>query len=517
MHHVEIYDTTLRDGAQSEGVSFSVHDKLLITQKLDILGIHYIEGGWPGTNPKDDLYFEEVKKLHLKSAKPVAFGATRRANNRASDDPNLKALIAADTEVVTIFGKSWDFHVTEVLGVSLKKNLEMIADSVSYLRSKGKRVFFDAEHFFDGFLASPGYAIKTLQAAESAGAACLILCDTNGGTMPWQVEDVCRRVLEGVDKASVGIHTHNDGDVAVANALTAVRVGATQVQGTINGFGERCGNVNLCSVIAALNLKMNHKCIGSDQLKHLRAVSQFVSEVANLPHVKNQPYVGESAFAHKGGVHVHAVQKASASYEHVPPQKVGNRQRVLVSDYSGTRTLLEKAQLYGIALPAEAARALLKAVKEKEHQGYQFEGAEASFELMMKKATHQYKPSFDLIRFRVVVEKGAEHDRTEATVEVKVNGRIQHTAAVGNGPVNALDQALRRALIKFYPVLSEVKLIDYKVRVLTASDGTEAKVRVLIESGDGRRTWQTVGVSHNVIEASWQALVDSIDYKLNAF
>lgn len=517
MQIVEIYDTTLRDGAQSEDVSFSVEDKLRIVQKLDELGLHYIEGGWPGANPKDITFFDEMKKIPLKSSKLVAFGATRKSRNKVSEDPNIRALAGASTEVVTLFGKSWDLHVTEALGITLKKNLEIISDSIEYLRSRGKRVFYDAEHFFNGYLAKPDYALKTLEAAKRAGAECIILCDTNGGTMPWQLREALEVVQREIG-GQLGIHTHNDSEMAVANALTAVEVGVTQVQGTMNGFGERCGNANLCSLLPNLKLKMKINCIADDQLKRLREVSHFVSEIANLPHNKHQPYVGDAAFAHKGGIHVHAVRKKAETYEHVAPSKVGNRQRVLISDHSGKSNLLEKAKEFRINLASDSPhlKEILEKLKEREHQGYQFEGAEGSFELLMKKALGKHKKFFDLVGFRVIVEKrkGSEETLCEATIMVEVNGQVEHTAATGNGPVNALDHALRKALEKFYPALSQVKLLDYKVRVLTASDGTGSKVRVLIESGDGEKNWGTVGVSENIIEASWQALVDSIEYKL---
>ncbi len=533
MRSIQIYDTTLRDGAQSEDVSFSVEDKLRIARKLDDLGLHYIEGGWPGVNPKDIAFFDQMKKAPLKSSKLVAFGATRKAKNKPSEDPNLAALLFAETEIVTIFGKSWMLHVTDALGVSGEKNLTMIADSVDYLRAKGRRVFYDAEHFFDGWLADPDYALKTLQAARSAGAECLILCDTNGGTMPWQVDEIVAAVRKGVE-GDLGIHTHNDSEMAVANALTAVARGATQVQGTINGVGERCGNANLCSVIPNLKIKMKRACISDAQMKRLGEASRFVNEIANLPHNKRQPYVGDSAFAHKGGIHVHAVRKKSETYEHILPSRVGNVQRILISDYGGTSNLLAKAESLGMNLTEEHSRAILSRLKALEHQGFQFEGAEGSFELMMKKAVGTHKRFFDLVGFRVITEEQAQDGApvsqatqasqarlatlatltSEATIQVNINGHIEHTAATGNGPVNALDRALRKALEPHYPILKKVKLLDYKVRVLSAADGTMARVRVLIESGDGKRRWGTVGVSENIIEASWQALVDSIEYKL---
>ncbi len=517
MHFVEIYDTTLRDGAQAEDVSFSVEDKLRIAEKLDRLGVHYIEGGWPGSNPKDIQFFKKVRQLSLKNAKIVAFGATRKADNPVAKDPNIQALLTAGTDLITLFGKSWDFHVTDALGISLKKNLELIADSIQYLRSKRKKVFYDAEHFFDGYKANPDYALKTLREAEAAGAGCIILCDTNGGAMPWEVKEIFSTVAQEI-RVPLGIHAHNDSDMAVANSIIAVELGAVQVQGTINGFGERCGNANLCSILPNLKLKMKVDCISDEQLGHLKEVSQFVTEIANLSPDKHQPYVGDSAFAHKGGVHVHAVRKNPLTYEHIRPDLVGNRQRILVSDYAGRSVLLGKAHEYRIRLKKRSPKLmhLLKTLKELESQGFQFEGAEGSFELLMRKAEGTHRRFFDLIGFRVIVEKRREREDpiSEATIMVKVGDHIEHTAAVGNGPVNALDHALRKALDAFYPQLKEMKLLDYKVRVLAADKGTAARVRVLIESGDRNRKWGTVGVSENIIEASWQALVDSVEYKL---
>jgi 2-isopropylmalate synthase len=517
MHSLEIYDTTLRDGAQSEDVAFTVEDKLRIAQKLDELGVHYIEGGWPGANPKDILFFKEVKSLPLKKSQVVAFGSTRKSSYKVSEDPNLKALLGAQTEIVTLFGKTWDFHVTEALGISLKKNLTLISDSIAHLVSKGRRVFYDAEHFFDGYLADPQYAMRTLETAKKSGADRIILCDTNGGMMPWQIREIFMAVRKEIG-APLGIHTHNDSEMAVANALIGVELGAVQVQGTINGVGERCGNANLCSLLPNLKLKMGIDCISDEQLQRLREVSRFVSEIANLSPNKHQPYVGDAAFAHKGGIHVHAVRKNARTYEHVLPEKVGNRQRVLISDYAGRSSLLEKAEEYGIPLTANSPKVhrILTSLKELEHQGFQFEGAEASFELLMKKAVGSHKRFFDLVGFRVIIEKRSQEEDpiSEATIMVRVKDQVEHTAAVGNGPVNAIDNALRRALEKFYPSLKNVKLLDYKVRVLSGSQGTESRVRVLIESGDGKAKWGTVGVSENIIEASWQALVDSIEYKL---
>jgi len=514
---ITLYDTTLRDGAQSEDISFSVEDKVRIAQKIDELGIHFIEGGWPGANPKDILFFEKMKSIPLKSAKIVAFGATRKWRNKTAEDKNLQGLLRAETEWITLFGKTWDFHVTDALGITLEQNLEIISDSINYLKSKGKKVIYDAEHFFDGYLARPDYAIQTLEAAHKAGAEWLILCDTNGGTMPWQIKEILQTVTKAIS-APLGIHAHNDSELAVANTLTAVSEGITQVQGTINGYGERCGNANLCSILPNLKLKMGIDVISDDQLQHLREVSRYVSEIGNMPHNKRQPFVGDSAFAHKGGIHVHAVRHQSETYEHIPPNKVGNRQRILISDYAGKSSLLEKAKSYNIPLSDDSpqVQTLLNKLKDLEHEGFQFEGAEASFELMMKRALGPQKSFFELIAFRVIDEKRKidEKSISEATIRVSVDGQIEHTAAIGNGPVNALDHALRQALEKFYPVLSEVKLLDYKVRVLAARDGTASRVRVLIESGDGKKKWGTVGVSDNIISASWQALVDSIEYKL---
>jgi len=518
MKKIEIYDTTLRDGAQSEDISFSVEDKLRIARKLDHIGIAFIEGGWPGSNPKDLLFFEAIKKAPPRASRIVAFGATRKAENKVSADPNIRALLDAGTSVVTLFGKSWNLHVSDVLGITLAKNLQLISDSILYLKSHRREVFYDAEHFFDGFLSQPDYAMKTLQQAKQAGADRIVLCDTNGGMMPWQVEKILQTVLKEVDGKMLGIHTHNDSEMAVVNALTAVRMGVTQVQGTINGHGERCGNANLCSVIANLELKMGFSSLPKGRLADLQDISKAVSEIANLPHNKHLPYVGDAAFAHKGGIHVQAVRKNSETYEHVSPSMLGNRQRILISDYSGRSNILAKAKEYGVPMTADHPHltTILKELKEREHEGFQYEGADGSFELMIRKQIEGHKPFFNLIGFHVRVEKQADNKEplSEATVRVEVGGQIEHSAAIGNGPVSALDLALRRSLEKFYPILSTVKLIDYKVRVLNAGNGTGSKVRVFIESGDGERQWGTVGVSENIIEASWQALIDSIEYKL---
>jgi len=513
---LEIYDTTLRDGAQAEDVSFSAEDKVLIAQKLDSLGVHFIEGGWPGANPKDIEFFRMIKTIPLKHAEVIAFGSTRKASNTACKDPNLQGLLAADTKIITLFGKTWSLHVTDALGISLHKNLELIGDSIAYLRGKGRRIFYDAEHFFDGYKTNPDYALNTIRKAVEAGAERVILCDTNGGTMPWEIREICG-VVQRECGVPLGIHAHNDCEMAVANSLVAIETGILQVQGTINGIGERCGNANLCSIIPNLELKMKRQAL-TNTLSHLKDVSGFVTEVANLMPNKHQPYVGDSAFAHKGGVHIHAVLKNSATYEHIDPARVGNRQRMLISDYGGRSGLLDKIETYGIKLSKDHAKVdeLVHTLKERESQGYQFEGAEGSFELLMRKAMGSHKSSFQLLGFRVIVEKKQENGSllSEATVMVKVGDAVEHTAAIGAGPVNALDHALRKALEKFYPQLREVKLLDYKVRVLAANRGTESKVRVLIESGDHKDKWGTVGVSENIMEATWQALADSIEYKL---
>ena len=514
---LEIYDTTLRDGAQAEDVSFSAEDKVRVAQKLDELGVHYIEGGWPGANPKDIEFFRIMKTVPMKHATVVAFGSTRKTGNPVQKDPNLQALLQAETSTITLFGKTWSLHVTDALGITLAENLDLIGESIAYLRAKQRRVFYDAEHFFDGYKANPDYAMKTIRRAAQEGAERIILCDTNGGTMPWEIREICQTVKREC-RVPLGIHAHNDTEMAVANSLTAIQTGILQVQGTINGIGERCGNANLCSIVPNLELKMNRPLLGEQRLARLREVSHYVAEIANLIPNKHQPYVGDSAFAHKGGVHIHAVQKNPATYEHIIPQRVGNRQRMLVSDHTGLSGLLGKVETYGIKLSKHnpQLKDLLATLKDLENDGYQFEGAEGSLELLTRKAMGRHRPSFELMGFRVLVEKqhGAHETTSEATVMVKVGERVEHAAASGIGPVNALDYALRKALEKFYPQLKEVTLLDYKVRVLAASHGTGAKVRVLIESGDHKRKWGTVGVSQNIMEASWQALADSIEYKL---
>jgi 2-isopropylmalate synthase len=519
---VQLYDTTLRDGAQAEDVNFSVEDKIRVARKLDQFGVHYIEGGWPGSNPRDVEFFKEMRRVKLKKAKLAAFGSTRRARLRVSDDPSMKALVSSGAPVATLFGKTWDLHVHKALRTTLEENLNMISDSVAFLKKHMDEVIYDAEHFFDGYKANPDYAALTLLAAEKAGADCLVLCDTNGGTLTQEVEEIISQMKRRI-KAPFGIHAHNDAELAVANSLVAIRMGAVQVHGTINGYGERCGNANLCSIIPGLKLKLGMDCISDANLAKLRDVSRYVDELANLPHRKRQPYVGDSAFAHKGGVHVDAMVKSSLTYEHIAPELVGNRRRILVSDMAGRSNILQKAAELNIPLTKNSPEltVILKKVKELENEGYEFEGAEGSLELLMLRAGHSYESvftMFDRIDYRILTEKRKvdPHPVSEATVTVEVGGNVEHTAAWGNGPVNALDKALRKVLPRYFPGrgLENVRLLDYKVRVLTAAEGTAARVRVLIESGDGKSKWGTVGVSENVIEASWQALVDSIEYKL---
>lgn len=514
---LKLYDTTLRDGTQAEDINFSVEDKIRIAEKLDELGIHYLEGGWPGSNPRDIQFFKEIKRVKLDFSKVSAFGSTRKAGNKVANDPNIKALLKAETPVVTIFGKTWDLHVRDALRISLDENLELISDSIRHLKKNVDEVFYDAEHFFDGYKANPEYAVKTLKAAEDAKADYIVLCDTNGGTLPHETYKIIKDVKKYI-KPPLGIHSHNDSETAVANSIIAVQEGITHVQGTINGFGERCGNANLCSIIPNLKLKMGIDCISFEQLKKLRDTSRFVYELANLSHNKHQPYVGDSAFAHKGGVHVSAVMKRTETYEHIKPELVGNHQRVLVSDLSGRSNIIYKAEEFGIDIKSKdpVVQKILSSLKELEHQGFQFEGADGSFELLMQNALKTKKKYFKLLGFRVIDEKKKEGELpySEATIKLEVDGKVEHTASEGNGPVNALDNALRKALEKFYPNIKEVKLIDFKVRVISAGRGTSASVRVLVESGDGKDKWGTVGVSENVIEASWQALVDSLEYKL---
>ena len=523
MASVQLYDTILRDGAQKEGISFSVADKLAITCKLDELGVHFIEGGWPGSNPKDVEFFALAKDLSLHNSELVAFGSTRQSNTRAEDDANLKSLANVGVKTVTIVGKSSELQVTRVLETTLEENLSMIADSIGYLRANGLNVFFDAEHFFDGFKTNSDYALRCLEVAAGAGAGCLVLCDTNGGSLPDEIAAAIRAVKERISVA-LGIHAHNDGGLAVANTLAAVAVGASQVQGTINGYGERCGNADLCSIIPGLKLKMGVDCITDAGLTKLTEVSHYISEVANLALDASLPYVGSSAFSHKGGLHVSGLAKWAESYQHIDPDRVGNRSRVVVSELSGRGNIIYKAREMGLDLPSrsEQVKRLLDQVKSLESRGFQYENAGASFELLVHRTKQDYRPSFELVDFMVVVERRRrlptkaelEEMLSEATVKVKVGGEIIHTAAEGNGPVNALDHALRKALLQFYPSLAAVRLVDYKVRILEESVGTESQVRVLIESSDGIREWRTVGSSTNIIEASWLALADSLEYWL---
>jgi len=520
---LQLYDTTLRDGSQKEGISFSVADKLDIARKLDALGIHFIEGGWPGSSPKDTEFFNKARSLNLANAVLVAFGSTRKAEGKAETDANLLALVNAGVQAITIVGKSSDLQVTQVLETSLEENLSMIADSIRYLKAKGLTVFLDAEHFFDGFKSNPEYARRVLEVAAEAGADCLVLCDTNGGTLPNEITAAVEAAKQ-ITTVPLGIHAHNDGELAVANTLAAVSAGASQIQGTINGYGERCGNANLCSIIPALKLKMGISCISDEQLARLTEMSRYVSEVANLAPDAFLPYVGSSAFSHKGGLHVAGMRKWTASYQHIDPTQVGNQSRVLVSELSGRGNILYKAREKGIDLPPQGkeAQKLLEEVKRLESRGFQYENAEASFELLLHRAKPDYQPPFELVDFMVLVErrrrpptqKSLEDTLSEAMIKVKVGGEIIHTAAEGDGPVNALDQALRKALLQFYPSLAQVKLVDYKVRILEESVGTASSVRVLIESSDGVEGWRTVGGSSNIIEASWLALADSVEYWL---
>ncbi|MCS7207396.1 MAG: citramalate synthase [Dehalococcoidia bacterium] len=517
MYQVALYDTTLRDGAQQEGIALSVEDKLRITQRLDAFGIPYIEGGWPGSNPKDAEYFARVRHLPLKQATVVAFGSTRKAHTPVEQDANIRALLEAQTAVVTLVGKTWDLHVTRVLETSLEENLAMIRDSIVYLRSKGRRVFFDAEHFFDGWKANRQYALRCIQVAAEAGAACVVLCDTNGGSLPHEVASVVQAVRREVP-VPLGIHTHNDGELAVANALAAVQAGVVQVQGTINGYGERCGNANLVSLIPALHLKLGIPVVPDESLPQLTALARWVSEVVNRPLAPTQPYVGSSAFVHKGGLHASGVMKVEESYQHIPPEAVGNTKRIIVSELAGRGNVLYKMREVGLPAEEALARRILEVVKEREARGFQYEEAEASFELLVRREQPGYRPPFELVDFLVVVEKRRRTPENggdllaEATVKVRVNGQVLHTAAEGNGPVNALDNAVRKALQTFYPQLEGVRLVDYKVRVVDQGSGTGASVRVLMESTDGQRTWRTVGASTNIIEASWLALQDSLEW-----
>ena len=509
---IQTFDTTLRDGTQGEAVSFSVDDKLVIAQKLDELGIDYIEGGWPNSNPKDKDFFHRAKELKLKHARLTAFGSTRFAKNKVEHDPNVRALIDAETPTVSIFGKSWDLHVKRALGIDEEENLKLIGETVKFLKASGREVVYDAEHFFDGYNANSEFALRTLEAAKTAGADILVLCDTNGGNLTHRIIEVVSEVRKRFDGV-LGIHTHNDCDVAVANSIAAVEAGCTHVQGCMNGYGERCGNANLASIIANLELKLGHTTIGRENLQNLTLVARYIAELANLPMRNDQPYVGHSAFAHKGGVHVSAVLKDSATYEHVKPEMIGNRQRVLLSDLSGRGNVIYKLKQHGLEarLDDEARRQLLERVKHLEHQGYELEAAEGTFELLVREALHPGWNPFEVVSYDVTTRMIGG---TTATVTLRIQDSVHTATATGHGPMNALDLCLRQCLSAVYPKIKDVRLTDYKVRVLDSKKGTAAKVRVLVEWSDHRRSWATVGVSDNVIEASWLALVDAIRLEL---
>ncbi|MFM2060389.1 MAG: hypothetical protein RLZZ507_59 [Cyanobacteriota bacterium] len=517
-----LYDTTLRDGTQREGLSVSIEDKLRIAHRLDQLGIPFIEGGWPGANPKDVQFFWQLQENPLKQAEIVPFCSTRRPHTKAVDEPMLQAILAAGTRWVTIFGKSWDLHVIEGLKTSLDENLAMIRDTIEYLRSQGRRVIYDAEHWFDGYKQNPDYALQTVKAAATAGAEWLVLCDTNGGTLPHEITQIVKDVVQVTGDLSpisqIGIHTHNDSEMAVANALAAVMAGAKMVQGTINGYGERCGNANLCSLIPNLQLKLGYSCIEEHQLNQLTETSRFVSEVVNLAPDDHAPYVGRSAFAHKGGIHVSAVERNPLTYEHIQPEQVGNRRRIVISEQSGLSNVLAKARTLGMELDKNdpQAKQILQRMKDLESEGYQFEAAEASFALLMYEALGLRQQFFEVKGFQVHCDLVEVKETTNslATVKVGVNGKNILEAAEGNGPVAALDAALRKALLNFYPQIADFELTDYKVRILNGNTGTSAKTRALVESGNGQQRWTTVGVSTNILEASYQAVVAGLEYGL---
>jgi 2-isopropylmalate synthase len=512
---VDIYDTTLRDGMQREGISLSVDDKLRIARLLDDLGVRYIEGGWPGSNPKDAAFFERAGDLNLKHALLTAFGSTCRVGSDPASDANIRALLEAGTPVCTVVGKTWTLHVAEVLRATPEENLRIIRESVACLVSHGREVIYDAEHFFDGYRDDPDYALATLRAALEGGASTLVLCETNGGCTYWDVESITRRVASEFPGARMGIHAHNDGELGVANSLAAVRGGATHVQGTINGYGERVGNANLCSIIPNLQVKLGVECLpDEDHLRRLTRVSRAVAEIANLAPDDHLPYVGKSAFAHKGGIHVAAMRRHADSYQHIDPALVGNEMRVLISDLAGKGNLLSKAEEFGLDVQSEEAQTVLDEIKQLENKGFVFEGAEASVAIMLHRAKPGYKPPFRLVDFTVLVRNGGDDTSAEATIKLEVEGEIIHTAAMGNGPVNALDQALRKALVPVYPYLADFQLADYKVRILDGENGTAATTRVMIETRNKHARWSTVGASANIIEASWLALVDSVEYGL---
>ncbi len=529
MAPVIIYDTTLRDGTQGENISFTAEEKVKIAKKLDDTGIHYIEGGWPGSNPRDMKFFELAKTVTFNQARLTAFGSTRRPGIRPEDDKNLTALIKSETPCVTIFGKTWDLHVEKVMKNTLDENLAMIEDSVSFLKNNNREVIYDAEHFFDGYRGNSAYALETLFAAVDGGADMLVLCDTNGGSLPFEIESIFSHVRDALgekygaessaSQIRLGIHTHNDAGMAEANSITAVRAGAVMVQGTINGYGERCGNADLTTIIPVLQIKMKFSCISEKNLKQLRNLSRFVSETANMIPQNNRPFVGKSAFAHKGGIHVSAIMKAPKAYEHIDPEMVGNSRRVLMSDLAGKSNVAYKARELGIELGVDEknTRRIVSEIKRLEQEGYQYEVADGSFKILMDKFTDQYKPVFELKHFRVSIEK--DKDRPcfcHAIIKISVDGKDEITAAEGDGPVSALDNALRKALGKFYQArLDAMHLVDFKVRVIDAREGTSAKVRVLIESRGENHIWSTIGVSEDIIEASWQALADSFQYELS--
>lgn len=512
-----VYDTTLRDGAQGEGISFSGSGKLRLAGRLDEFGVDYIEGGYAGSNQKDMAFFNDVKKKKLSHAKVVAFGSTRRAKTKVKDDSLVISMIEADTPVVTVVGKAWELHVRDVLRTTAEENLAMISDTISFLKEHDKEVFFDAEHFFDGYKDSADFAFAAVNAAVDAGAEVIVLCDTNGGCLPHEIYDITSKVVKTA-LVPVGIHAHNDMGLAVANTLEAVRAGAVQVQGTMNGYGERCGNADLCSIIPGLELKMGVTCVDKGVLAKLRELSLFVDDLVNVRHDPKAPYVGQSAFSHKGGPHVNAVQKNPRTFEHVRPEQIGNERRTLVSELSGGSSVLRKAIELGVGRKksAKGAREILRALKELESKGYAFEAADASFKILIQKVLKEHKPFFELEGFRVIVEKRGKKEPclSEATIKVRVSGEVEQTVAEGDGPVNALDRALRKALVRFYPEIAKVFLTDFRVRILDPEEATAATTRVLIESSDGEESWGTVGVSENIIEASWEALVDSVEYKL---
>lgn len=518
MGEVKLYDTTLRDGAQRDGISYSVGDKIMIAKLLDNLGLDYLEGGWPGSNPKDLDFFYKARKIAFKNIKIAAFGSTRHVGNKVEKDANVRQLLEAETEVVTIFGKSWDFHVTEALQTTLDENLRMIKETVSYLKDRDKEVIYDAEHFFDGYRHNPDYALATVKAAAEGGADTIVLCDTNGGLLPLELQEIFSLVKKSI-AVPLGIHAHNDAGMGVANSILAFQAGATHIQGTINGYGERCGNADLCTIIPNIQYKLGCQVLEESKLNELTKISRTVAELANMIPLDSQPYVGSNAFTHKGGIHVDAVIKHPETYEHFNPELVGNKRRILVSELAGKSNILYKANELDIELTKQypATRKVLETIKRMEYEGYQFEAAEGSFELLLLKTMKVYRPLFTLEGFRVINEKYKNNDGeiiSEATVKLKVKNQLVHTVAEGNGPVNALDQALRKALEGIYPALKKIKLVDYKVRVLEGRAGTAAKVRVLIFTRDDKKCWGTVGVSTNIIEASWLSLVDSIEYGL---